>query len=385
MSSAKADNTGCAPTPTGITANAEGKFIPVLPGWGHHRYAISTSSDSTQFYFNQGLNFYYSYHLREALASFKEAARFDTSSAMVYWGQALAMGPYYNTYYYRMPRAVLDVINVMNNKMASASEKERGLIQAMQQRYSSDITNADRELLDNNYAAAMSLLTRQHADDDDIKTLYIDAVMLAHKWDFWHNDGNPKPWTPELVVLCETIIKKNPAHPAALHYYIHLTEASKHPELALHSADLLKDAMPGVGHMVHMATHMYQRNGLFAKGVDVNEDANNANNSVDSLAPNIGIGKNTALHIYAVQSYCAMNAGMYNKGMPVYNRARKRMIDLSSSMETDTYAQFVYMLPVIAWVRLGKWQQILNSRAPIPVGNTPRYLIILPGDGAVAP
>ncbi|MEP7109248.1 MAG: hypothetical protein ABI760_14740 [Ferruginibacter sp.] len=362
--SEKQDIINCGPSPAGIAADDNGKFIPVLPGWGHHSYKISTRNDSAQFYFNQGLNFYYSYHFREALASFKEAARFDKSCAMTYWGQALAMGPYYNSYSYKMKKEVPDVIKTMNGYQATAAEKEKALIKAMQQRYSADTSNADRVQLDRNYAAAMSLLKEQYSGDDDIKALYIDAVMLEHKWNFWSNEGNPKPWTPELVNLCEAILKRNPVHPAALHYYIHVTEASRHPELALHGADVLKDVMPGVGHMVHMATHMYQRNGLFAKGVYINEDANAVNNRVDSLAPNLGIGKNSVIHIYAVQSYCAMNAGMFDKGMPVYRRARNRVIDLRSDIDKDAYSQYVYMMPVIACVRLGKWEQILQSPSP---------------------
>ncbi|MEJ7740078.1 MAG: hypothetical protein WKF97_21880 [Chitinophagaceae bacterium] len=360
----KTDIVSCAPAPKGIATDVNGKYIPVVPGLGRHTYRISTKNDSTQFYFNQGLNFYHSYHLREALASFKEAARFDTSCAMAYWGQALSLGPYYNSYYYKMSEGVLPVMQLLRRHMANANEKEKELIHAMQQRYSTDKTNADRNQLDSSYAAAMLMLTEKYVDNDDIKALYVDAVMLKHKWDFWNNDGSPKPWTPELVKLCEAIFTRNPVHPAALHYYIHLTEASKHPELALRHADVLKDAMPGVGHMVHMATHMYQRNGLFAKGVYVNEDANAANNAVDSLAPNIGIGKNTGIHIFAVQAYCAMNAGLFSKGMPVYFRARNRMLDLNSPIEKDAYSQYVYMLPVIAWVRLGKWQLILQAPSP---------------------
>lgn len=354
----------CEPAPANIVANASGKFISVLPGWGHHAYKISTGNDSAQFYFNQGLNFYYSYHFREALASFKEAVRFDQSCAMAYWGQALAMGPYYNNFFYKMSKEVPAVIKSMNNCLSRATEKETALIKAMQQRYSNDTTNSDRKQLDSNYAVAMLLLTKQYASDDDIKALYVDAVMLSHKWDFWYNDGRPKAWTSELVQACELMLKKNPDHPAALHYFIHLTEASKHPELALHSADVLKESMPGVGHMVHMATHMYQRNGLFAKGVFVNEDANSVNNRVDSLAPYLGIGKNSLTHVYAVQSYCAMNAGMFVRGMPVYMRARNRMIELKPSISDDAYAQYVYMMPVMAWVRLGKWQEIMRSPAP---------------------
>src|SRR5215207_8907411 len=82
----KTDIIGCAPAATGLSAAVNGKFIPVMPGLGHHSYSISTKNDSTQFYFNQGLNFYYSYHLKEAVASFKEAARFDNTCAMAYWG-----------------------------------------------------------------------------------------------------------------------------------------------------------------------------------------------------------------------------------------------------------------------------------------------------------
>ena len=58
---------------------------------------------------------YYSYHMREAIASFKEAARFDSSCAMAYWGQALAMGPTYNSgYSYKMSIVVPKALENMN-------------------------------------------------------------------------------------------------------------------------------------------------------------------------------------------------------------------------------------------------------------------------------
>src|SRR5688500_7512852 len=87
-----------------LDSAATGKFIRVLPGWGNHTFSIATGSDSAAIYFNQGITMYYSYHMREALASFKEAARFDSTSVMTYWGQALALGPTYNFgRYYKTP------------------------------------------------------------------------------------------------------------------------------------------------------------------------------------------------------------------------------------------------------------------------------------------
>jgi hypothetical protein len=67
---------GCAPgTDERIDADESGKFISILPGWGNYTYPITTKSDSAQIYFNQGLSMYYSYHMKEAIASFKEAAK----------------------------------------------------------------------------------------------------------------------------------------------------------------------------------------------------------------------------------------------------------------------------------------------------------------------
>ncbi|MDB5128875.1 MAG: hypothetical protein JWQ85_3107 [Mucilaginibacter sp.] len=347
-----------------ITSNKDGKFISIIAGTGHHHYNINTRSDSAQIYFDQGLSFYYSYHFAEALASFKEAARFDPNCTMAWWGQTLALGPYYNNYNYRMPGVVLIAKMSLQRTNTGASTKESDLANAMVLRYSSDTTNADRAHLDESYAAAMKTLMKKYPLDNDIQALYIDAVMLCHKWDFWNTDGTPKSWTPELVSVCESILKKEPRQPAALHYYIHLTEASRNPAKALPYADVLKDLMPAVAHMVHMPTHSYQRNGLFAKGVFVNEQANSIFQKMDSAAPGLHLSKYNPIHFFAVQSYCAMNAGMYVKGRPLYHRARERMKALKPDFKNDPYAQFVYMLPEIALVRLGKWQEILQEPSP---------------------
>jgi tetratricopeptide (TPR) repeat protein len=351
-------------SPSGtVVADADGKFIGRLSGWGNRHYAITTKSDSAQYYFNQGLGFYYGYHFSEALASFKEATRFDPSSAMTYWGQALAMGPFYNTFIYKMPKQVPEVVAEMQRNATNVNAKERDVINAMTRRYSTDITNADRTQLNRNYASALELLTQKYSSDSDIGALYIDAVMLEHKWDFWSNDGTPRAWTNALVGLSESILKRD-RHPAVLHYYIHLVEASRNPQRALSSANELKAANPGIGHMVHMATHMYQRNGLYSLGVSVNEEANAVNNGVDRRVPSLKLGQDRSTHFFAVQSFCAMTAGMYTEGIPVYERARRRMSALSPDLRSDTYGQFVYMMPVLARIRLGKWPEILSEDAP---------------------
>jgi tetratricopeptide (TPR) repeat protein len=349
----------CGPgVPEDFEVAEDGKFITALPGWGNHSYRISTSHDSAQFYFNQGLNMYYSYHAKEAVASFKEAARFDSSCALAYWGQALAMGPTYNfAHGYVMRQTVPAVLELMNKSRPNASDKEKDLIDVMNKRYLSDSSDSQRKTLNQSYARGLRELVVRYPDDDDIKALYVDAVMLIHPWNFWNNDGSSKEWTPELVNLCETILKNNPNHPGALHYYIHVTEASRNPTVALATADVLKDLLPGVAHMVHMSSHVYERTGLYAKGVNANDKADEDLVRYDSLAKNLNLRAHVP-HYFAVQSYCALSGAMYKKAIPMSIRCR----NITSPSYDETYDQYLYMMPALAMVRLGKWKEIIADK-----------------------
>ena len=355
----KASNTiACAPGAEEFYPDVNGKFIPLMPGWGSHSRTISTKSDSAQIYFNQGLSMYYSYHAREAVASFKEAAKFDSSCAMTYWGQALAMGPTYNFgYAYTMTSNIPDVLQLMNSNAERASSKEKDLIAAMNKRYNVvDASDKNRKGLNRQYAEAMKPLVSRYPDDLDVKALYTDAVMLIHPWDFWKNDGTPKEWTNELVQSCEEILEKNPHHPAALHYYIHVTEASRKPQVALPNADSLIKLFPGVAHMVHMSSHEYERIGYYAKGVVANEKADSSLMLYDSLAKGLSPQVHSP-HYYAVDAYCALSGAMYKKALSKSLTLRKSV----SPTKEAVYPQYQYMFPQLAMVRLGKWQDILQD------------------------
>ena len=353
----------CAPpNPASITPDADGRYAPVFPGWGHYHYPVSTTDDSAQFYFDQGLNLYYSYHLTESAASFREAQLKDSRCAMAFWGEALALGPYYNsTYFYKMPPEVLPVIDKMNTLAPTASQKEKALIKALNHRYSNDTTDSHRTRLNHDWSQAAHALVLQYPDDNDIKALYIDGVMTEHAWDLWGPEGRPRSWTPELVNYCEAILKNNPDHPAALHYHIHLLEASGHPEATLPSAERLKDLMPGVAHMTHMASHSYQRTGHYDKGVAINDSANAALKNYSGLAPQLRLSP-TATHYDAVETFCAMNGGMYRKAMQSALKCRTAIASRPGTPKPNV--QYLAMFPDFVLVRLGKWQEILDQPLP---------------------
>ncbi len=55
----------------------------------------------------------------------------------------------------------------------------------------------------------------------------------------------PKGRGAEIVSNLETVLKRNPKHPGAIHLYIHAVEASTTPERALPRAERLGALMPG--------------------------------------------------------------------------------------------------------------------------------------------
>jgi tetratricopeptide (TPR) repeat protein len=357
--------TMCGPAGSGdIKAGFDGKFVGALPGWGNYHYVVSTDVDSAQYYFDQGLSMYYSYHMKEATASFKESARFDPTLAMAYWGEALSMGPYYNAAHsYSKPEVIREVLARMNQYSTAASPKEKYLIEAMNTRYNPELGGGDLKTSEDAYAKKLKVLMQQYPTDQDIRMLYVDAIMLMHAWDFWDQSGNAKAWTPEVVSICEQVLKENPEHPAALHYHIHLTEASDHPQVALPNADVLKKLLPGVAHMVHMASHEYQRNGLYPQGVEVNDQADNNLLVYKSMAENLNLNRHSS-HYFAVQSYCALSGGMYEIAMKSAYKCRRSV----SPTPQATYDQYLYMLPALTNVRLGKWDEILADTSFVDSG-----------------
>ncbi len=86
----------CGPDWKEVDRLIEENIIPPIPGSGPHTWNIITAHDSATYYFNQGMNMYYSFHIIEAKASFKKAELFDPNAAMVHWAQALAYGPNIN-------------------------------------------------------------------------------------------------------------------------------------------------------------------------------------------------------------------------------------------------------------------------------------------------
>lgn len=248
-----------------------GKKAPLFDGLDGIDFKITTLNQEAQRYFNQGMMLAYGFNHAEAARSFFQASQLDSTCAMAYWGFAYVLGPNYNggmeqDNFQRAYDSTIKAKSLTKN----CTPLEIALIEALSLRYQTN-PPTDRSLLDIAYANAMEKVHKQFPTHPDIGALYADALMNLHPWDLYDKKTKkPKNWTPELVSVLEQLIKMNPKHPGAHHFYVHALEGSSNPEKALSSANLLNDLVPGSGHLLHMPSHIYINTGDYHLGTLAN-------------------------------------------------------------------------------------------------------------------
>jgi hypothetical protein len=357
----------CSPNWNELKIWIEETDIPPMPGAGKYKWKISTKNDSAQFYFNQGINMYYGFHIIEAMASFKKAARFDPDCAMLYWAQALGYGPNINDFGYRASPDALAALNKAKELSYAASAFEKDLIQAMNVRYTADSTDLTRAQLNQAYTDKMKWLYEKYGSLADAQALYADAMMLQHPWDLWNINGTPKPWTPLVRTVLEKLIAQFPQHPGGNHYYIHLMEPSPYASLALPSANRLGITNPGLSHLVHMPSHIYLRTGKYMDGVDVNIHAvRSYKNSIPLFAPVAGNDFLYIIHNLHMKTNNAMMMGSSELSINAATETIKSIPPdyLAIPAPMGSYVQYIYMTPLFVNIRFGEWDELLQIKQP---------------------
>lgn len=354
------------PSPPQAKQTAKPQQAPLFNHLGNHHYPISTRSQLAQRYFDQGLILAYGFNHAEAARSFQEAANLDPSCAMCYWGLAYVLGPNINA---PMEEGVVSqawqAIQKAIQLSPSATPKEQALIRALATRYV-EKSVADRKPLDLAYANAMREVYKQYPTDPDVATLFAEALMDTTPWDYWDEQGNPKPEGTEIMAVLDATLKRHPNHAGANHLYIHAVEKER-PALGVASADRLMQLVPGAGHLVHMPSHIYIRVGRYHDAVVSNQqgivadDAYAATCHAQGLYPLGYMPHNHHFLWFAAlmtgQSKVATQAALKTAEVdPKF----MRQPDLAGSL------QHYSTIPLFTYVRFSQWDKILATPAPEP-------------------
>ncbi len=334
----------------------------LLGNLGSYHRAIKTSNADAQKFFDEGLTLLYGFNHEESFTSFEIASAKDAASPMPHWGMSLALGTNINDVAPadRLKQAYAHLAEAEKRK-GGGSDVEQGLVDALAKRYVADPTG-DQTVREQAYSNAMGALSKKFPNDLDVATLYAESLMNLRPWRLYTKDGTPEPGTETIVASLEGVMKRDPNHPGANHYYIHAVEASKSPDRALPQAGRLETLVPGAGHLVHMPAHIYIRTGQYAKSAKSNADAAGVDERY--IKATGAQGMYPAMY-YTHNLQFESAAAMYAGNLAEARSAAQRTVKFADPIAD----QMVMFEPFAAQdltvlVRFGQWQDILQQAKP---------------------
>ena len=351
---------------------------------GSFNRTITTTSPDAQVWFNRGLVWTYGFNHEEAVKCFERAIAADEMCAMAYWGIAYSIGPNYNKPWEMFDSDELHTVVARAHDAALSAQKhaannstaeEEALIGAVMFRCpTSHVEDLEsRSAWNEKYAEAMGRVYSQFPSDRDIAALYADALMNLTPWDLWDiNTGepNPKAKTLEAKSVLEDAIQSTihkEDHPGLLHLYIHLMEMSGQPEVALPTADLLRNLVPDSGHLNHMPSHIDVLCGHWQQAIDANSSAISADDKFFAKEPETRFYTLYRAHDLHFKAYAAMFAGQKTAALSAATKLEavipESLLRIRSPPMADWLEGFL-SVKIHVLVRFGLWHEILALPLP---------------------
>jgi tetratricopeptide (TPR) repeat protein len=337
----------------------------LMSGLGQHHHVISTKSSEAQRFFDQGLTLVFAFNHEEAARSFRQAAELDPQSPMPYWGLALALGPCINLDVDPAhEKAAYEAVQKAMSLAQHGAQSERAYIQALARRYSAD-PKVDLRKLDADYAEAMRELSKRYPDDLDAATLYAESLMDLRPWKLWSLDGHPAEDTDEIVAVLESVLRRDPNHIAANHYYIHAVEASTHPERALANARRLETLAPAAGHLVHMPAHTYFRVGDYQAAARSNAIAAKTDRVYLRDSGTMGSMYDMMYYAHNLQFLSAAHS-MEGRFADAKQAADELVAHVGPMVHEMPAAEAYLPTPIFVLLRFHRWDEVLKRTTPDP-------------------
>lgn len=208
------------------------------------KYRVTTRSPLCQAYFDQGLDFFYSYTWMEAARSFETAVRHDPECAMAWWALSRAIEKWGRAQHNEALKKAQDL-------MSKASHREGMLIKARLQ---------EKGLFPG--------VTPENRKKEATKT--IDELLMLYEDDEegWFYRAQIAEGQYASIPYYKALLKVNPLHPGAHHELVHIYENTKRPALGWKHAEGYIASSPGQWHAYHMQAHLAMRIGKWDKTTD---------------------------------------------------------------------------------------------------------------------
>jgi tetratricopeptide (TPR) repeat protein len=352
------------PLPASVAEWASGAQL--YEGLGDFHRAVTTSMPQAQAYFDQGMRLMWAFNHDEATRSFAQAATLDPTCAACYWGVALTVGPNYNltSVSAARVRVAFEALAQAQRQAAHATAVEQALIEALAVRHPSAqaATPAQGQALLAAYAQAMTQVAARFPADADVQVLTAEAQMTVHAWKLWAADGQPEPGTAQIEARLEAVLQRDPQHPGANHYYVHVMEESPTPEKALAAAQRLRGMMPAAGHLEHMPAHIMQRVGRYEEAAAANRRGMAADRAylASTTPPDY-----YSMYLVHNISFLAYSAAMEGRKAETLSAVQEALTQLPMPMLVGMHESGWHLTPqYAALVRFGLWDELTALEPP---------------------
>jgi len=347
---------------------------------GSYHRPIDTSAPEAQTWVDRGLVWAYAFNHEEAIRCFERALEYDPDLAIARWGIAYSVGPNYNKAWEAFDPIDLATSLARARKELSLAENgrastvERGLITALQARFSTDDPNDADALSEGHsrYADAMAELAAAYPDDIDVQALAADALVNVTAWALWDTrTGGPAPGSRVLEakrILDDALrTEAGRRHPGVLHLYLHTMEMSANPQDALPAADLLRDLVPDAGHLRHMPSHIDVLCGDYRSAIVANLAAVQADQRFVEREGPLNFYSLYRAHNLHFVVYSAMFEGNFATALKAADelagQLTSELLRIESPPMADWLEAFV-PLRIHVLVRFGRWDGLIAQ--PIP-------------------
>ena len=350
---------------------------------------ITCSNDETRKMYILAHGHMLNYNHEEAIACFQKCTELDPDCAMAWWGIAYCLSSNYN--WSPGLGSGHDPIQQAMSLKDKCTELEQDLINALAERHSEEARDsADPSVLNMGnspelniaFADAMAPLYEKYKGNLDVTAIYVEALMNLKAWQLWDKNTKTGEITPAddntllLVKVLEDAFESSDeakVHPAICHLYCHALELSPFPERALPAADVLRTRMPGLGHLVHMPSHIDAWVGQWKEAIDCNIAAVEADDRYVEITGNESqFYKFYRMHNHHFVVWCAMFDGQYETALKYARKAVETLPagDANSGVQfmlagvIPMGAIFLESYVTMPWhvmIRFGKWDEILNE------------------------
>jgi hypothetical protein len=302
--------------------------------------------------FLRGVALLHSFEYRSAASAFREAQAADPALALAYWGEAL-------TYSHVLWRTEdLPASHAVLQRLAPTPKERLAKARTARERSFGAAVEAffmDGPLAQRVRAYADSMRKHAVADPNDHEAAAFAAHALMLRG-YQTGGAERDALFGDAVGLAQRVALRNPDHPGATHYLIHLYDSPGMAAQGLSFARAYDKIAPDAEHALHMPSHIYLQLGLWDDVARSNERAWAASRAGTT---NAGL---LDWHAYAWLHYAYLQQGRWTAARALIDSARTILAGVSGSYTDAAFA--LTRLEFQQAAETGKWVTPLTPPLP---------------------